>query len=137
MYAPSACNRRPWHFIIVTNRDLLQKLSKVHPHTWMVKDSAAAIVLCADLSRESRMSEGFYPQDCGAATQNMLLQAADLEIGSCWCGIYPRQENVDKMRDLLQVDKTLIPINVIALGYANEEFGSRGYYEKELVTYYE
>lgn len=40
------------------------------------------------------MPDGYFPQDCGAATQNILLEAASLGLGTCWCSIYPEKKEL-------------------------------------------
>ena len=94
MLAPSACNSRPWEFIVIKNKEKLEKIMKIHPYTTMLNSASLAIIVCANTNLQDGVSEGFFPQDCGAATQNMLLQSAELGLGTCWCGIYPKEDIV-------------------------------------------
>lgn len=82
-----------------------------------------------------RKRQRIFPQDCGAAIENLLLQATDLGYGTCWCGFYPVMERVEKLRDLLKVSS--VPLAVIAVGEADEEPKTRGFFDKERVTYIE
>ncbi|MDR1667849.1 MAG: nitroreductase family protein [Bacteroidales bacterium] len=136
MLAPSACNMRPWEFAVIRNRELLEKITALHPYTAMLKTASAAIIVLADLELKNNISEGFFPQDCGAATQNILLQAVDLGLGTCWCGVYPKEDKVEAFRKLLDLPQNLVPFNVIALGVPNEEDGSRGFYEETKVRWF-
>jgi nitroreductase len=77
---------------------------------------------------------GMWPQDCGAATENILLQATALGLGSCWCAIYPTKR-VEYFQKLLNLPADKIPFNVIAVGIPKEEFGSRGFYEESKITW--
>jgi nitroreductase len=135
MLAPSACNSRPWEFIVVQNRAKLEKITKIHPYTQMLTTASCAIVVCADLDLQSGVSEGFFPQDCGAATQNILLQAVELGLGTCWCGIYPKEDKVKAFRSLFELSGNIVPFCVIAVGVPNEEIGSRGFYEGNKVKW--
>jgi len=135
MLAPSACNSRPWEFIVVQKRDLLDKITKNHPHTQMLSSASCAIVVCADLNLQSGISEGFFPQDCSAATQNILLQAAALGLGTCWCGIYPKEDKVRAFHSLFELPPNIVPFCVIAIGTPAEEVGSRGFYEENKVKW--
>jgi nitroreductase len=135
MLAPSACNSRPWEFIVVQNREKLEAITKIHPYTQMLTTASCAIVVCADLNLQSGVSEGFYPQDCGAATQNILLQAAELGLGTCWCGIYPKEDKVRMFRSLFELSGNVVPFCVIAVGVPAEEIGSRGFYEETKVKW--
>ncbi|MCL2643403.1 MAG: nitroreductase family protein [Candidatus Bathyarchaeota archaeon] len=135
MLAPSACNSRPWAFLVVQNREKLDEISKIHPYTQMLATASCAIVVCADLSLQSGVSEGFFPQDCGAATQNVLLQAVELGLGTCWCGIYPKDDKVRAFRSLFGLSGNVVPFCVIAVGVSAEEVGSRGFYEEGKVEW--
>ncbi|MDR2203217.1 MAG: nitroreductase family protein [Nitrososphaerota archaeon] len=135
MLAPSACNSRPWEFIVVQNKDKLDKITKIHPYTQMLTTANCAIIVCADLNLQSGVSEGFFPQDCGAATQNILLQAAELGLGTCWCGIYPKEDKVKAFRSLFELPDNVVPFCVIAVGVPAEESGSRGFYEETKVKW--
>ncbi|MDR0492552.1 MAG: nitroreductase family protein [Nitrososphaerota archaeon] len=135
MLAPSACNSRPWEFIVVQNREKLEAITKIHPYTQMLTTASCAIVVCADLNLQSGVSEGFFPQDCGAATQNILLQAAELGLGTCWCGIYPKEDKVRAFRSLFKLSDNVVPFCVIAVGVPAEEIGGRGFYEETKVKW--
>ena len=135
MLAPSACNSRPWKFIVVQNRGKLCEITSIHPYTQMLTTASCAIVVCADLSLQRGVSEGFFPQDCGAATQNILLQAAALGLGTCWCGIYPKMDKVKDFRSLFELPDSVVPFCVIAIGVPAEEMGGRGFYEEGKVTW--
>ena len=135
MLAPSACNMRPWEFIAVQNREVLDEIRRVHPFAGMLNTASAAIIVLAKTDVFNDVSEGFFPQDCGAATQNILLQAAELGLGTCWCGVYPKPEKVAAMAKLLELPENLVPFNVIAIGVPDEADGSRGHYEEEKIRW--
>jgi nitroreductase len=78
---------------------------------------------------------GYYPQDCGAATQNILLEAVSLGLGTCWCGVYPKEERITDFRKLFKIEEPKIPFCVIAIGAPAEEPASRGFFEEAKVTY--
>jgi len=135
MLSPSACNSRPWEFIAVTKRETLDEIVRVHPYAGMCATAAAAIIVVAIPQTEK--IPGFFPQDCGAATQNILLEAASLGLGTCWCGVYPRDELVTSIRKLFNIDESKIPFNVIAIGTPDEAPQQRGFFEESKVTYIE
>jgi nitroreductase/flavin reductase (DIM6/NTAB) family NADH-FMN oxidoreductase RutF len=133
MYAPSACNSRPWEFIAVTKREILDEMARVHPFAGMCSTATAAIIVVA-IPQEGR-PEGYYPQDCGAATQNILLQADSMGLGTCWCGVYPRDERIAHIRELLNIQPPKIPFNIVAIGVPNEAPEARGFFEAGKVSY--
>ncbi len=71
MSAPSAGNRQPWHFVVV-KRPTLDTLADLLPFGKMLKHAPLAIIVCGDLVLQP---EGYWVQDCSAATQNILLAA--------------------------------------------------------------
>ena len=116
MAAPSAGNQQPWEFIVVTDRTLLTKITEVHPHSKMLLEAPAAIVVCGNLTREKHVD--YWVQDCSAAVENMLLEATHLGLGSVWLGVYPRQDRVAGLKKLFQLPEPVIPFAVVAIGYA-------------------
>jgi nitroreductase len=137
MLAPSACNTRPWEFIVVKDRAKLEQIRKTHPYTGMLETASLAIVMLALPETQTEimdgLPEGFYPQDCGAATQNILLAAVELGLGACWCGVYPKEQRIGEMREVLGTEK--LPFCVIAVGIPDEDPDPRGKYEESKVTY--
>ena len=136
MMAPSACNSRPWEFIAVTKREILDEIARVHPYAQMCKTASAAIIVVA-IPQTDKKPAGYFPQDCGAATQNILLEAVALGLGTCWCGVYPRDERIASLRELFNISEPKIPFNIIAIGVPAEEPNQRGFFEEAKVTYLE
>ena len=133
MMAPSACNSRPWEFIAITKRKILDEIVRIHPFAAMCSTATAAIVVVA--IPQSGKPEGYFPQDCAAATQNILLEATEMGLGTCWCGVYPREERVAAFRKLFNVTAPKIPFNVIAIGIPDETPPKRGFFEESKVSY--
>lgn len=116
MYAPSACNKRPWHFIILSNKNVLNQITAFHPHAQMLKDAACAILVCGDETKAH--TKDYWPVDCSAATQNILLAAHALGLGACWVGIYPREERIKNMKQLLNLPEHIHAFSLISIGYS-------------------
>ncbi|HWQ58307.1 MAG TPA: nitroreductase family protein [Clostridia bacterium] len=133
MTAPSACNTRPWEFVVITNEAERRKLASLHPFAKHAAASPAVIVVCALPETQERVAKGFFPQDCGAATQNILLQAAELGYGTCWCGVYPHERLMNPIREMLGV--TSVPFCLITLGVPDEAPAARGFYEEAKVRF--
>lgn len=120
MCAPSAGNERPWHFVVITKRNLLDAITEFHQYAQMLKQAPAAIIVCADLSCDKYAGMKYWIQDCAAATENILLAAQDKGLGSCWLGIYPREDRMTGLTRLLELPEHVIPISAIAIGYPAE-----------------
>jgi len=122
MSAPSAVNIQPWEFIVVTDQGLLEVLAERLPNAAMLREAAAAIVVCGDPERDERGIAGkFWVQDCSAATENILLAAEALGLGAVWTGLYPNMERIHEIRPLLSLPEKIIPLNIIPLGYPAEK----------------
>lgn len=128
MAAPSAGNERPWHFIVLDDRNLLEAIPKFHPYSQMLKEAPVAIVVCGDLSME--VHQGYWVQDCSAATENILVAARALGLGAVWLGVHPVRERVESMRKLLSLPDHVIPLCVVSLGYPAEEKPPAGRYDE-------
>jgi nitroreductase len=115
MYAPSAGNEQPWHFVVIRDREVLDKIPDIHPYASMVFMASVAIVVCGDVSLEK--NTGFWAQDCSAATQNLLVAANAIGLGTVWVGIYPVADRVHEFRKLLNLPETVFPFALIPVGY--------------------
>ena len=135
MLAPSAKNRRPWEFIAITKREILDEIPRIHQHASMCKTATAAIVIVA--IPQANPSAVFFPQDCGAATENILLEAVSMGLGSCWCGIFPKEELIVPYRRLFNIEEPKIPFNIIAIGVPDEAPASKGFFEESKITFLE
>jgi len=135
MLAPSARNTRPWEFIAVTCRDTLDEIVRIHPYAQMCKTATAAIVVVGIPQEDG--PQGYFAQDCGAATQNILLEAADMGLGTCWCGVFPREERIGPFAELFKIEEPNVPFCVIAVGYPDESPDPRGYYDEKKAHYIE
>ncbi|MFO8037068.1 MAG: nitroreductase family protein [Anaerolineales bacterium] len=119
MNAPSANNRQPWHFIVVDARECLNAIMEVHPHSKMLAQAPLAIIVCADITRSKR----YWQQDCAAATENILLAARALGLGSVWLGVYPKEDRTEGLTRLFDLPETIRPLCVVAVGHPTEEAG--------------
>ncbi len=119
MYAPSARNTQAWNFIVVTDRHLLDQLAVIHPYAKMLKYAPLAILVCGDKLIEE--NESYLAVNCSAATQNLLLAAHSLGLGSVWLGVYPKPDRIQPISDLLNLPLDCIPISMIALGFPDEQ----------------
>ncbi len=119
MQAPSAHNNQRWEFIVVTDQDKREALSKMSPWAGMVAKAPVAIIVLGDTSREELKQ--WFEQDLSACTENILLQIAEENLGGCWMGFYPHADRVKMIQDYFNVPQEVVPFSVIALGYSKEE----------------
>lgn len=125
MAAPSAMNIQPWEFIIVTDKAVLEELAQVQPYVKMAKQAAAAIIVCGNMQNYGNGGlaafKDYWVQDTSAASQNILLAADSMGIGSVWTGLFPSLNACAKVRKVLAIPEDVIPLNIIVLGYPLQE----------------
>jgi nitroreductase len=120
MAAPSAVNSQPWEFVVVTDPDKLAGLREVLPYG-KFKAPAAIVVCGSKLTARNPAGLMFWQQDCSAATENILLAAEALHLGSCWIGVYPIPGIPKSVAKVVGVPVTVTPLCVIYLGYPAEQ----------------
>ncbi len=128
MAAPSASNLKPWHFIVVTERQTLDSLAEAHPHGKMLFQATLCIAVCGEPA-----ASRYWAQDCSAATENLLLAATALGLGAVWLGVYPREERVAAVRRILGIPETITPLNLVSIGHPAEEKEPRTQYDEARV----
>ena len=120
MAAPSAMNRQPWVFVVVDDKALLQKFADSLQYAKMAASAPLAVVVCADLTRNPGASGDWWVMDASAASENLLLAAHAVGLGAVWTGVYPRSERVKAVRSILGLPGSVVPLNVIPIGYPAE-----------------
>ena len=125
-HAPSAGNIQPWEFIIARKLDTKKKLAQA-AHQAFIGEAPVVIVVCADEKRSSsgygNRGETLYCiQDTAAATQNILLTAYSLGLGTCWIGAF----NENEAKKALKTPKGIRPVVMIPVGYPNKTPSQRG-----------
>lgn len=112
MAAPSGMDRRPWEFVVVTDRVVLDSMAAKLPYAKMLTGAPLAIVVCGDTTRSS-----YWYLDCSAATQNVLLAAETLGLGAVWTAAYPYEDRIDVVRQNTGLPEHIVPLCVIPIGY--------------------
>lgn len=133
MYAPSAANKQPWHFIVIRQQKTFEDIVAFHPHARMLLQAQAAILVCSDSKLEH--GPGYGVVDCSAAVENMLLYAHGLGLGACWIGIHPREERKKNISELLNLPGHVAPIALISLGYPAETKATPERFEPTRIHY--
>lgn len=132
MAAPSACNSQPWEFVIVTNEVIMTKFRK----TLYAGDynAPAAIVVCGNPQiGNNSAAKHYWIQDCSAASENILLAATELGLGTVWIGVYPLQNVINTVSGILNLPDNVIPLCPIYLGYPAEEKTPRTQYDENRI----
>lgn len=133
MAAPTARNCQEWEFVVVRDKAMFKKIMAVHPYSKMLAEADCAIVVCGNTKRE--MAPGYWQADCGAATQNILLAATALGIGSVWLGVYPNEERMAALARLLNLPEYVKPLNIISLGMPAEKLAEVNRFDPAKIHY--
>ncbi len=136
MAAPSAVNRQPWQFVVVTNRQLLNQLAAELPYCHMANLAAGAIVVCGDKERflEGDDSE-LWVQDLSAASENILLAAHAIGLGAVWTALYPHKDRMGTVTEALTLPESFVPFNVIPFGYVTTAHTPLDKWNPAAITY--
>ncbi len=116
--APSAANRQPWSFILVSNDDNLDKLKDCYEREWF-KSAPQVIVICGNHEESWKRSfdqKDHCDVDAAIAIDHMTLRAAELGLGTCWICHF----NPDKVSKLLQLPDHIEPIALLPIGYPQD-----------------
>ena len=127
MSAPSAANFQPWEFIVVTETGILDQLRE---KLWAGRYNAPAmIVVCGDTQAVKNPVVSYWPQDCAAATENILLGAVGLGLGTVWIGAYPNPGVTAPVAKILNLPEHIVPLSLVWVGYPAEEKPARTQYD--------
>ena len=136
MAAPTAMNKQPWHFVVVTDKGQLQKLSGANPYAAMAAKAPLAIVVCGDMKKAAEGdARELWVQDCSAATENILLAATGMGLGAVWTGTYPSKERCTDVAKVLGLPESLIPLNTIVIGYPDADVSPKDKWNTENISY--
>jgi len=118
--APSAANRQPWHFIVVTDPSVREALRVSYEHDWFV-NAPFIIAACADPDSAwvRRDGEEYWKVDVAMALQNMVLCAAEEGLGTCWIAAF----NEEAARRVLKIPEKTRVVALTPLGYPEEMEG--------------
>jgi nitroreductase len=136
LYAPSGTNQQSWYFTVVQNQEMIHELDcetkevfkqskdellkKVgNNENFKPSYGAPTIIIVSGQNGNHHMKE-----DCGAATQNMLLAAHSIGIGTCWNAALTvgfEGAKSESLRSKLQIPEGYTPIYGISLGYADSK----------------
>jgi nitroreductase len=119
MAAPSAGNEQPWQFLVIRSHATLGKISAFGAYAEMAKNAPAAILVCADMEKVKHPD--YWLQDCAAATENMLLAAHSMGLGSVWVGVHPREKRVHEFQSIVHLPEHIVPFSFLPIGFPAEE----------------
>ncbi len=133
MMAPSTGDARTWQFILVTDPVKKDRIKDVHPYVGMIKHAPLGVLVCGDLRKEK--FPGFWPQDCAAAMQNLLLAAHASGLGAVWTGIHPIEDRIMKFKKICHLPDHIMPLGLAVMGWPAQKVKSEERYDAACVHY--
>jgi nitroreductase len=115
MQAPSAANQQPWEFLVIQDKETLDILSLMSPYSRLASKAPLVIIPLGNVDR-MKIEEN-WQQDMSAATENILLEAVELNLGAVWLGVAPSEERMDYLSNCFDLPPNLKPFAIIAIGY--------------------
>ena len=129
MAAPSACNKQPWEFYVVKNKEKQNLIKKKIMFSNF--NSPLLIVVCGNKKKSLTKNENdYWIQDASAAIENILLSALSFDLGTCWCGLYPIERRSEKVRNILELPENIIPLGIVHIGYPDKVVQGRTQYNE-------
>lgn len=121
MSGPCCVNARDWAFVVVTDREKLNRMADANgAPARPLRSAAAAVLVCGDLSRAFPPAKDYWIIDGAIAAENLSLCAHALGIGSVWLGTWPQMDRVENQRRLFDLPDGIVPHSIVALGYPAE-----------------
>ncbi len=133
MAAHSEGDERPWHFVVVEDLAMRERIVETHPTAHIVAQAPVVILVCGDPALQKH--PGFWVQDCAAASENIVIKAQAMGLGAMWFGVYPIEGRVRHIRDILDLPPTVIPFSLTTVGYPAEHHGLKCRYDESRVHF--
>ena len=136
MSAPTALNKQPWAFIVITEDTLLSKMGEAFPFSRCGNGAACAFVMCGDLSKAIEGDgQGFWINDVSAATENLLLAAHAMDLGGVWTGVYPNPQRTAEVQEMLGLPENIIPMCIVPIGVPAEQPAVKDKFKQENIHF--
>lgn len=135
MQAPSAVNQQPWEFIVIKNKETLKKLADISIYATMLKEASAAVIILGN--KDMMIVPEKASQDLSAATENLMLEAVELGLGTVWIGVDPDVDKIEFITKMFDVPENVKPYSLISIGYPADENANKfvDRYKAERVHY--
>jgi nitroreductase len=134
MQAPSARNQQAWQFIVLNERDVLDKVAQTAPGARWAEKAPLGIIVCGDMSLETATA-GYWVQDCAAASLSILLAAHSLGLGGVWTAGYPNMDRANGLAKIVGLPDNVIPLSMVLVGYPDNRPAPEDRYKEERVHY--
>ena len=138
MAAPTARDRRPWHFVVLNDTaDIHAYAATMKHHGEMVAQTPLVIYACGDTTMMMPgQARDFWVEDVSCASENILLAAHAMGLGAVWTSVYPEARKVKGVSQALQLPCNIIPLNCILIGYPDEAPQPKDKWDEDKITWW-
>ena len=133
MQAPSSCNSQPWEFIVVSDKEDKEAISKMHRFASPAARASHLIITLGNLNEAKVI--GMIEQDLGACNENILLQATHEGLGAVWLGFHQIEDRTLRLKEYLNIPDYCIPFSVICVGWPLNESEVKLRYDESKVHF--
>lgn len=122
LLAPTSKNKKPWEYIVVSDKNVLDIISKCKPQgSNFIAKAGVAIIIIADTQKSD-----VWQEDCAISSAFMTIQAHELGLGSCIVQVRGREYDENQSASKYLKDKLNIPENyevesILSIGYKGQE----------------
>jgi len=132
MSAPTARNTRCYSFMVIKNKETHRKIAALHHAAQMILQAPLAILVVGD---ENIAFERYLPQDCSAATQNILLAATARGYGAVWCGVYSNEKISKAIEKLFNLPENIRAFSLVVIGKPVDNNPPKDRWQPEKIKY--
>jgi nitroreductase len=133
MAAPTAVNKQPWSFVVVTDKKKIDLLATGLPTARGIDKAGAVIIVCTEPDQAYLQSKDFAIIDASLASENILLATEALGLGGHWTACFPYEDKMKHVRGVLGIPAGVIPLNVILIGVPTGADLPKDKYKKEKI----
>ena len=118
---PSACNRRPVELLVIEDKETISSILPGRLESKPLLSAPLLIVVAVDTSKAIKRAPLYWAADASASTENMLIAATSLGLGSLWLGVWPQEDKMESIKKALSLPSSIVPFSLIAIGKKEDE----------------
>ena len=133
MQAPSAGNQQPWEFYVITNKEVLEKLS--HISEFSQPAGRAPVAILTVMHATGMPYQNVAPVDMSICTEHLWLACDEMGLGGVWVGVAPFADRIAKVREIMDLPEDLMPFSIFAYGYAEKVRPQKDGFDESRIHY--
>lgn len=138
MQAPSSKNKQPWEFLILDDRNEIEKIVPLQKKYTLLSKAPITIIILANKEVSNKSEDEsiyWFPFDISCANENLHLAATEVGLATVWLSCYPKMDNVKELQAHFNLPEHIIPFAVMPLGYSEDESYFKDKYDESKIHY--